>query len=146
MTFPEDESGAVKVEDCIPQGLGKHLDISNGGVAFHPGCWIVASVHAMRWLAAMSGHRQQQGVDLVACQVGLCQIDPVIDIDVPHLLGERVGQGFERERRAVGGFQVQGLGLCAFDLGDDQHIETAAGCRRRIDYRAGGLAFDVGAE
>ena len=145
MAFPQNKCGAIQGLARGIQGCRKRHPIGNVQVGLHPGRWIVTALHAMRALAAMCSQREQQRIDPVAGQPGLRRVDPVIDIGVPHLLRQRVGQGFEGERGTVGGFQVQGLCIRAFDLGDDQHIESAAGGRRRIDDGTGGLAFDVGA-
>jgi len=90
MAFPHNKFGTGQRIDRVIQGSRKRFKIANARVGFHPGRRIVTPLHAMRWLAAMGRHREQERVDAVAGQSGLCQVNPVIDIGVPHLLGQRV--------------------------------------------------------
>ena len=87
MALPHNKFGAGQRVDRVIQGSRKRLKIGNVRVGFHPGRRIVIPLHAMRWLAAMCCHREQQRIDLIAGQTGLRQVDPVVDIGVPHLLG-----------------------------------------------------------
>lgn len=87
MALPHNKLGAVKSFDRVVQGSRKRLKIGNVRVGFHPCRRIVAALHAMRKLAAMCCHREQQRIDLITGQTGLRQVDPVINIGVPHLLG-----------------------------------------------------------
>lgn len=87
MALPHNKFGAGQRVDRVIQGSRERLKIGNVGVDFHPCRRIVAALHAMRKLAAMCCHREQQRIDLITGQTGLRQVDPVIDIAVPHLLG-----------------------------------------------------------
>ena len=86
MAFPQNKFGTVKSFDFVIQGSRKRLKIGNVRVGFHPGRRIVTPLHAMRKLAAMCCHREQQRIDLITGQTGLRQVDPVVDIGMPHLL------------------------------------------------------------
>lgn len=87
MALPHNKFGAAQRVDRVIQGSRKRLEMGDARVDFHPRRRIVAALHAMRKLAAMCCHREQQRIDLITGQTGLRQVDPVVDIGVPHLLG-----------------------------------------------------------
>ena len=87
MAFPQNKCSAIERLGCGIQRGGKRHKVGNVRVNLHPRRRIVTALHAMRVMAAMCGHREQQRIDPAAGQFGLCQVDPVIDIGMPHLLG-----------------------------------------------------------
>lgn len=142
MAFTPDKCRTVGSLSRRVQGCGKRRKVGNAFVPFHPRRRIVAAVQPLRRLATMGGHRVQQRIDPDRRQAGLRQIDAVIDID-EHLFGQHVGQWLQAQGSAIGGVQVQGLRVRAFDLGDGQNVVPTARRRGRIDHGAGGLARHV---
>lgn len=136
MAFAAGEGGAIETQGRSLKGRHKSGKIGNPLENLHPNRGVFAAGKAARPAAAMRGHGHKQGVD----PGGGCRfprgINAVVDIDGLHLFGERVGQGLQTQRCTVHGLQAQGLRVRAFDLGDGQEIEAAAGRRRGVDHRA----------
>jgi hypothetical protein len=106
MPFAPNEPGAIEHPDSLVQGRGKHREIGNALVNFHPHVRVVAAVQAPRRLAAILAHCIQQPIDPGRGQIGLGRIDAVIEICMLHLIraGRRAGvSGSMRRRRRPSG-------------------------------------------
>ena len=144
---------------------GEALVIHDVFVDFHPGGGVVATAKSPRWQTAVRGEFVLKRINPDGGQLKLRQINPVVHINGVHVRGRRsfgglgkltglglvlfrhgVGQGLQRQRCAIGRFEVQGMRVRGFNLHHGQHVESAAGRGRGVDDGAGGLAVKVGAE
>ena len=145
MTFASGEFGVAKCPRRLIQGRCKPLVVGNALVNFHPCGRVVAAAQASWRPGAMHGHRVQQSIYPRSGLVGVNRIDAVINVGVPHLFREGIGQRLQFQHGAIGSLQAQDLGIRAIDLGNGQHIETAGWRRGGIDDCACDLALEVGA-
>jgi hypothetical protein len=98
-----DEPMTAKHMHGFIDALVEHGEIGDACVHFHPEFRLVTARQAARWRGAMGGEHGEQRVDRARGGFGLRRVDAVIDVNVPHLLGQGVRQRLEGERRAVGG-------------------------------------------
>src|SRR5512143_4102156 len=106
MPFSHDGGHTATCLDCFPERGGERCKIGDAFVDCHPRCRVVAALHPPWRLGAIRRQRAQQGVDANRGKRCLREVDAVINVGVPQLFWQRVGQRLESQRGAIGCLQV----------------------------------------